>query len=399
MKWVVLIVDGAAGWPVPSLGGKTSLEAARTPHLDALAAGGQVGLAATVPEGLEPSSAIACMSVLGYDPRVYYSGRGPIEAMALGIDLQPGQVALRCNLVTVREGVMASYAAGHISGEESHQLIATLEDRLGSDGVRFYAGVGFRHILVVDDAEDLVRTQCTPPHDIADQPVAPYLPQGPGQALLRGLMDDSKAVLAAHPVNRAREADGRLPATQIWLFWPGLQASVMPAFADVYGRRAALTSAVDLLRGLAKQASVDILEIPGVTDGNDNDFAGQMRGALEELRDHDLVVVHVEAPDEAGHSGDVEGKVEALERIDELMVPQLEGLGNDVRVLVMPDHPTPLELKTHVAEPVPFLVWGPGFPANGARAFTEREARGTGLLVDPGHRLMARFVRGGAGAS
>jgi 2,3-bisphosphoglycerate-independent phosphoglycerate mutase len=319
--------------------------------------------------------------------------------MALGIDLRPGQVALRCNLVTVRDGAMASYAAGHISGEESHQLIAALEARLGSDGVHFYPGVGFRHILVVDDAEELVRTRCTPPHDIADRPVARYLPEGPGEGLLRRLMEESKAVLADHPVNRAREEAGRLPATQVWLFWPGLQASVMPAFGEVYGRRAALTSAVDLLRGLAKQASIDILELPGVTDGNDNDFAGQMRGALAALDDHDLVVVHVEAPDEAGHSGDVEGKVEALEQIDALMVPQLAALGEEVRVMVMPDHPTPLELRTHVAEPVPFLLWGRTFPANGARSFTEREARSTGLTVDPGHSLMARFLRGEAGAA
>jgi 2,3-bisphosphoglycerate-independent phosphoglycerate mutase len=394
VKWVVLIVDGAAGWACEALGGKTSLEAAVTPHFDALAAQATVGLAATVPAGMEPSSAIACMSVLGFDPSLYYAGRGPIEAMALGIDLAPGQAALRCNLVTVDDGSMRSYAAGHISSKESHELVEALEDALGSDGVRFYPGVGFRHILVVDQGEDLVKTSCTPPHDIADKPVADHLPKGPGAPLLLDLMERSKAVLAEHPVNRARIADGRLPATQVWLFWPGLQAVRMPSFADRYGRRAALTSAVDLLRGLAKQASMETLEIPGVTDGNDNDFAGQMEGAIASLRDYDLVVVHVEAPDEAGHSGDVAAKVEAIEQIDALMVPQVQALAGGVRLLVMPDHPTPLVLRTHVAEPVPFLLWGSGFSANGAAAFTEAEARGTGLLVDPGHELMARFVNG-----
>jgi 2,3-bisphosphoglycerate-independent phosphoglycerate mutase len=347
-----------------------------------------------VPQGMEPSSAIACMSVLGFDPAAYYAGRGPIEAMALGIDLGPGQAALRCNLVTVVEGSMRSYAAGHISSQESHELIVALEAALGSDGVHFFPGVAFRHILVVDQGGDLVQTSCTPPHDIADKPVAPYLPQGPGAGLLLDLMERSKTVLADHPVNRARVARGQLPATQVLLFWPGLQAKRMPSFADVYGRRAALTSAVDLLRGLAKQAAIEVLELPRVTDGNDNDFEGQMAGALAALSERDVVIVHVEAPDEAGHSGDVAGKVEALEFIDALMVPQVEALGGDVRLLVMPDHPTPLVLRTHVAEPVPFLLWGPGFEPNGAAAFTEAEAAGTGLLVDPGHGLMARFVEG-----
>jgi 2,3-bisphosphoglycerate-independent phosphoglycerate mutase len=392
VKSVVLIVDGAAGWPLDALGGKTALEAAHTPNLDRLAAEGVVGLARTVPEGMEPSSAIACMSVLGFDPALYYAGRGPIEAIALGVVLEPGQAALRCNLVTVCDGVMRSYAGGHITSAESHPLMAVLQEQLGNGRVAFHPGVGFRHILTVRDGASLLETACTPPHDITDQGVEAYLPHGPAAPLLLDLMERSKPLLAAHPVNRARLARGDLPVTQIWPFWPGLQAVRMPSFQDKYGLQGAMTSAVDLLGGLAKLISLHDLRLPGVTDGNDNDFAGQMSGALRALDDYDLVVVHVEAPDEAGHAGDVAGKVYAIEQVDALMVPQVVGLEGRVRVLVLPDHPTPLAFKTHVAEPVPFVMWGPGFSGSGAAAYSEAEALATGLLVSPGHDLMSRFL-------
>ncbi|GAB4242777.1 MAG: cofactor-independent phosphoglycerate mutase [Thermoleophilia bacterium] len=392
LKYVVLIVDGAAGWPVEELGGLTSLQAARTPNLDALAKDGTLGLAHTIPEGMEPSSAIACMSVLGFDPAEHYRGRGPIEALALGIQLEPNQAALRCNLVTVVDGLMRSYSAGHISSPESHQLIAALNREIGSERVAFYPGVGFRHIVTVRDGVDIVNTVCTPPHDIHDQPVAEHLPRGPGGFFLQDLMDHSREILSDHPVNEARRERGELPATQIWLFWPGLQPDAMPSFAGTYGIEGALTSGVDLLEGLARQVSLEVLRIPGVTDGLDNDFAGQIAGSLQALEDHDLVVVHVEAPDEAGHSGDVAGKVEALEKVDELMVTQVLRRP-DVRLLVLPDHPTPLATRTHTAEPVPFLIWGPGVKANGARGYSEAEASATGLEVSPGHSLLGRFLR------
>lgn len=392
MKAVVLIIDGAAGWPVDGLGGRTSLEAARTPHLDGIAAAGSVGLLHTVPEGMEPSSAVACMSVLGYDPARYYGGRGPIEAMALGIALEPRQAALRCNLVTIVDGLMRSYASGHISSEDAHVLIAAVQAELGDARVTFHPGVGFRNIMTIRDGCDVAETSCVGAHDISEQSVTKHLPVGPGAELLRDLMERSKAVLADHPVNRAREARGELPATQIWLFWPGLQPVPLPAFSDYYGYSAAVTTAVDLLRGLARQAEIDILDIPGVTDGADNDYAGQMRGALRALADHDAVVVHVEAPDEAGHSGDAGGKVTAIEQVDNLMVPQVTALGAEVRLMVLPDHPTPLAIRTHTAEPVPFVLWGPGFSPNGARLFSEASAAATGLVVPVGYELMRRFL-------
>jgi 2,3-bisphosphoglycerate-independent phosphoglycerate mutase len=409
LKYVVLIIDGASGWPVPDLLGLTSLEAARIPNLDRLAREGTAGMAYTVPEGMEASSAIACMSVLGFDPTRYYAGRGPIEAMAMGIELEPGQVAMRCNLVNVSNGIMKSYSAGNISSAEAAELVAALQRELGDERHEFHNGVGFRHILTVRDGAGLLATTFTPPHDITDQAVAGGRPVGPGAGVAGSLMERSKAVLAKHPVNQARIARGQLPATQIWLFWPGMRPGEMPTFAQAYGgKTAAATSAVDLLRGLAVQAGMDVLNIAGVTDGGDNDFAGQMAGALASLDDHDVVFVHVEAPDELSHAGDVAGKVRAIEAVDALMVSQVialregtgvggpgSGIGDDVALLVMPDHPTPLEIKTHVGEPVPFLIWGPGFAPNGAGAFTEKEARATGLAVAPGHLLMGRLLAEG----
>ncbi|MHB8870505.1 MAG: cofactor-independent phosphoglycerate mutase [Thermoleophilia bacterium] len=392
MKFVVLITDGASGWAVDAFGGRTSLEAAELPNLDRLAREGMVGLAHTVPPGMEPSSAVACLSVLGYDPRRFYAGRGPIEAVALGIDLEPEEAALRCNFVTVVDGVMLSYAAGGIPSSESHVLLAAIQAELGDERVRFHPGVGFRHILTVRDGRPLLETNCTPPHDLADQPIAGHLPTGTGSDLLLELMERSKPILADHPINQRRTERGEPPATQIWPFWPGLHPDALPSFHERFGVRAALTSSVDLLRGIARQTAVSSLDIPGVTDGTDNDYAAQMTGAVASLDEHDLVVVHVEAPDATGHAGDAEGKRGSLESIDRLMTPPLTRLGRDVRVLVMPDHPTPLAIKTHAAEPVPFILWGEGFEPNGAAAFTEAEAAGTGLEIAEGHRLMGMLL-------
>jgi len=392
VKYVVLITDGASGWPVETFAGRTTLEAAEMPNLDRMARTGVVGLAATVPDGMEPSSAVACMSVMGYDPSLFYAGRGPIEALALSIDLEPGQVALRCNLVCVDDGAMRSYSAGNISSSESHVLMAAIQSELGDRRVRFHPGVGFRHILTVREGRDLLATRCVPPHDLADQQIGGHLPDGPAADLLLDLMERSKPILAAHPVNRGRKDRGELPATQIWPFWPGVRPAAMPSFREKYGLRAALTSPVDLLRGIANQLGIDVLEIAGVTDGPDNDYGAQMKGALKALGDHDLVIVHVEAPDAAGHDGDAEGKRTALERIDVEMASQLWEREGGLRVLVMPDHPTPLALRTHAAEPVPFIIWGEGSTGTPAPSFTESAAAGTGLLVPAGHELMAMLL-------
>jgi len=393
MKYCVLIIDGSAGEPLPQRGGKTCLELARTPNLDALAAGGRLGLARTVPPGMEPSSACACMSVMGYDPAVYYKGRAGIEARSLGIDVGAGEAVFRCNLVNTDGGRMRDYSAGHIGSDEAGELIAALNKELGSDDITFYPGVSYRHILKLKGHGDALKAVCTPPHDIPGQSVAEHLPKGEGGAVLRDLMARSEIVLKDNPVNKKRE----VPATTIWLFWGSGRAPDMPAFKEVYGLSAAMTSGVDLLRGLAQMAGMTVLEIPGVTDGPDNDYAAQAAGALEALEGHELAVIHVEAPDEAAHGGDIAGKIAAIEKTDAEIAGRLRAWNrDDLRLLAMPDHPTPIELRTHTGDAVPFLLWGKGLEANGARRFTEAEAAKTGVSIGDGYKIMGKLVGGTA---
>ena len=395
MKYCVLIIDGAAGLPLPERDGKTCLELACTPNLDAMAREGAVGFIRTVPSGMEPSSACACMSVLGYDPKVYYRGRAAIEALGMGITIGDREVVFRCNLVAVRNGKMWDYSAGHISSNEAKCLIDALDERLGNDRVRLYPGVSYRHICKLKEQEDTLLAICTPPHDIPNKPIADFLPRGAGSELLRDLMTGSETVLRDHPVNVARQSRGDIPATMIWLFWGSGQSPDMPSLKQVFGFNAAMTSGVDLLRGLARMLGMDILEIAGVTDGLDNDYAAQAIGALEALDEYDLVVIHIEAPDEAAHAGAIDDKVEAIQRIDREIVSRLLNWRPDnLRMLIMPDHLTPIETQTHSAEPVPFMLWGPGFPSNGTHRFTEAEAKTTGVFIDPGYTIMARLIEG-----
>ncbi|MGD9117219.1 MAG: cofactor-independent phosphoglycerate mutase [Dehalococcoidia bacterium] len=392
MKYAVVIIDGAAGLPLPQRGGKTCLELANIPNLDALAKEGVVGLARTVPEGMEPSSACACMSVLGYDPRVYYKGRSAIEAKSLDIPIGEGEVTFRCNLVGVQDGKMKSYSAGYISTEESRELISALNDSLGSDSVEFYPGVSYRHILKLKGHEEALNAECTPPHDIPDKAVAEYLPKGKGSQILRDLMKRSEKVLQSHPINVSRAARGDIPATTIWLFWGSGRVPEMPPFRELYGLGAALTSGVDLLKGLAKMMGMKVLDISGVTDGPDNDYAAQAEGALKALEDNDLAVIHIEAPDEAAHAGSIDDKIEAIEKIDGEVISRLRPQAGDLRLLAMPDHPTPIAMRTHSPEPVPFLFWGKGFEPNGAKEYTEAAAKRTGLLVADGYKIMGKFL-------
>jgi 2,3-bisphosphoglycerate-independent phosphoglycerate mutase len=393
MKYIVLIIDGAAGLPLPERGGQTCLEIAHTPNLDAITVEGMLGLVRTVPPGMEPSSACACMSVLGYDPKEYYKGRAAIEARSMGITIGADEVVFRCNLVAVRDGNMWDYSAGHISTDEARTLISALNESLGSGEVSFYPGVSYRHILKLRGHEDTLGATCTPPHDIPGKPVTKYLPKGRGSAFLRNLMNKAGEVLRDLPVNKARESRGEAPATDIWLFWGSGPVPDMPAFKEVYGLDAAVTSGVDLLRGLAQMADMEILDIEGVTDGLDNDYAAQAAGALKALRAHDLVVVHIEAPDESAHAGSIDDKIEAIQRVDAEVVSRLRSWREeDLRVLIMPDHPTPIEMRTHTADPVPFLFWGKGVSPNGARRFTEAEAKSTGLFIEEGYKIMSRLV-------
>ncbi|MBI4286560.1 MAG: cofactor-independent phosphoglycerate mutase [Chloroflexi bacterium] len=393
MKYIVLIMDGASGWALPERGNRTCLELADVPNLDAMARDGVLGLVRTVPDGMEPSSACACMSVLGYDPVVYYRGRSAIEARSMGIPIAADEAIFRCNLVAVRDGKMWSYSSGRISTEEARQLIDALNASLGKDGIRFYPGVSYRHICKIKGGSKTLEAVCTPPHDIPNKPVADFLPRGDGSDVLKELMARSEAVLQDHPVNVARRNRGDIPATMIWLFWGSGKIPEMPPFREVFGVSAAMTSGVDLLRGLAQMAALDVLEIAGVTDGLDNDYAAQVSGALQALQKRDMVVIHIEAPDEAGHAGDADEKIEAIQAIDREVVARLREVRDDLRVMVMPDHPTPLKIQTHTGEPVPFLLWGKGFIGNGARRFTEPEAAKTGLFLDPGYSIMRRLIK------
>jgi len=392
MKYCVLIIDGGSGRPLPQRGGKTCLELAHTPNLDAMTPQGILGLARTVPPGMEPSSACACMSVLGYDPRVYYRGRGAIEARSMDIPIGRGEVVFRCNLVAVRGGRMWSYSAGYISTEESHQLVEALNKNLASDEVQFYPGVSYRHILKLKNHEEALQAICTPPHDIPDKPIADYLPKGVGSEILRDLMARSELILQDHAVNVKRRSRGEIPASQIWLFWGTGNIPDMPDFKKAYGLSATMTSAVDLLRGLAKMAGMAFLEIPGVTDALDNDYVAQAVGALEALKKYDMVVIHIEAPDEAAHSALIDEKIASLEKIDKEVVGRIRRWGQALRALIMPDHATPIEVRTHTDEPVPFLMWGPGFRSNGGRRFTEKEAKGTGIFIEEGYKIMSKFL-------
>ncbi len=394
MKYCVLIIDGAAGWPLSDYGGKTCLELALTPNLDAMAQEGLVGLVRTVPPGMEPSSACACMSILGYDPRVYYHGRSAVEARGMGIPVNEGEAVFRCNLVAVRDGNMWSYSSGYISTAEAQELVAALNESLGDNKVHFYPGVSYRHICKIKRQEDTLLANCTPPHDIPGKPVAEFLPHGSGSDVLRDLMARSEVVLGSHPVNIERSARGDIPAGMIWLFWGSGKIPDMPAFKEIYTLDAALTSGVDILRGLAKMAGMELLNIPGVSDGLDNDYAAQVAGALESLKQHDLVVIHVEAPDEAGHAGSINDKIEAIQRVDKEIVSWLHSWNKDtLRVLVMPDHATPIEVQTHVGDPVPFMLWGPGFIAGGAKRFTEAEAKGTSVFIEDGYSIIFRLIK------
>jgi len=394
MKCCVLIIDGAADRPLPDRDGKTCLELAHTPNLDAMAREGVVGLARTVPHGMEPSSACACMSILGYDPKQYHVGRSAIEARSMGIPIDDGDVLFRCNLVAVEDGRMLDYSSGHIGSAEARSLVDALEESLGNERVHFYPSVSYRNICRIKGAEESLLSTCTPPHDIPGEPIDEFLPHGPGSEFLRDLMARSEHALRRHPVNQERRARGETPATMIWLFWGSGMVADLPGFKHLYGLNAAMTSGVDLLRGLAKMAAIDNLDIAGVTDGPDNDYAAQADGALKALADHDLAVIHVEAPDEAGHAGSVDEKVEAIERTDaEIAGRLLSWKGDALRVLAMPDHPTPIEVRTHTPDPVPFLLWGPGFTASGAARLTEAEAERTGVFIEEGHTIMARLTR------
>jgi 2,3-bisphosphoglycerate-independent phosphoglycerate mutase len=404
MKYAIVIPDGCADEPQQALGGRTPLQAARTPNMDRIARMGVVGRTNNVPQSLTPASDVATLSLFGYDPLEVYTGRSPLEAAAMGISLSPNDWAIRCNLVYIEKEEMRDFTAGHIGTPEGNQLIRDLDRVLGGplangrDRLEFVPGVSYRNCLVYRTATQApfdASTWTQPPHDIPDRPIADYLPQGPGSGLLRELMERSRALLAEHSINQVRQQQGKRPATQIWLWGQGRAPQLRP-FAQVYGRRGAIISGVDLVRGVGILLGWKRIDVPGVTDYLDNDYAAQGRAAIEALRDFDLVCVHVEAPDEASHEGNADEKVKALDRIDEHIVgPLLETLPRlgEWRILVSPDHRTPLRTRAHAHGAVPFALAGTGIASRNQTSYDEAVAAASDLAFDRGHELMRLFLQ------
>lgn len=393
MKYAIILPDGAADVRLAQLGGRTPLEDAVIPHMHRVARSGRLGRFVTIPDGFTPATDVGTLSVLGYDPQVYYSGRAPIEAAAQGLAVRADQLIFRCNFVTILDGLMKDNTAGHIAQAEADALIGALQAELAGAGCEFHAGVTYRNLMLLADAAELL-LRCAPPHDIIGQPVASHLPTGPGNGRVAGIMDRARAALAAHEVNRERRAQGRDPVTDIWLWGQGRPAVLEP-FATRFGLRAAVITGVDILRGMARLMGMEILEVPGATGYIDTDYAGKGAAAVRALDEFDLVVVHVEAADESAHMGDAVEKVRALERMDAAIVgPLLERLERSPawRVLVAVDHPTLTTTRGHSAIPPLFAFAGTGVEAVERAPFTEEAAERGGYWITPGHQLIRVFL-------
>jgi 2,3-bisphosphoglycerate-independent phosphoglycerate mutase len=369
MKYIVILGDGMADEPLDELGGKTPLEYAKTPNMDRMAGVGACGMLRTIPDGYEAGSDIANMAVLGYAPEKYYTGRGPLEALSMGVDLAPDDVAYRCNLVTVEDNTMADFSAGHITSADGEKLFSSLQKSV--PGVMLKAGVSYRNLLVIHGGKGAVTT---PPHDIVGQGIAPFLPKGGDAELLLRCMETSRQVFDRHPVNAARIKAGKRPATRIWP-WSGGKRPAFPSFEEKYGKKGGVISAVDLLNGIARCAGMEVIRVPGATGYLDTDYNAKARYALDAIKRLDFVYIHIEAPDEAGHLGSIEEKVKAIERVDGVVGTirrEFDGV-----IAVLPDHPTPIRVKTHTREPVPFVVSGKG--TDGSLEYSEAAGRAGGL--------------------
>lgn len=393
MKHIIILGDGMADWPVESLGGKTLLQAAHTPYMDKLARMGRTGRLVTVAEGFHPGSEVANMSVLGYNLPKVYEGRGPLEAASIGIDLKPGEMAMRCNLICIEEEKIKNHSAGHISTEEADVLVKYLQEELGNDRVHFYTGVQYRHLLVVKGGNKHVA--CTPPHDVPLQPFRPLLvkpeeaddaekaderltPQETAE-LLNDLILRSQTLLANHPINQKRKAEGKDPANSIWPWSPGYRPQMEPLSAKFpQVKRGAVISAVDLIRGIGYYAGLRRIDVEGATGLYNTNYENKVAAALEALKTDDFVYLHIEASDEAGHEGDVALKIQTIENLDSRAVGPIYEAVKDweepVAIAVLPDHPTPCKLRTHTAEPVPFLIWHPGIEPDEVQTFDEAAA-------------------------
>lgn len=400
MKYVVVLCDGMADYPVPALGGKTPMMVAKKPHIDALAAKAEVGLVRTVAPGLKPGSDVANMSVLGFDPHRFYTGRSPLEAASIGIDMKDSDVSLRTNLVTLSDKgepfadkVIEDYCADDISTEEARQLIEAVQAAFGGGEYDFYTGVSYRHCLIWHGGTTELGNM-TPPHDITGKVIGPHLSTAETARPLLEMMEKSFDLLKDHPVNKARVAAGRRPANCIWLWGEGKRPALRP-FEALYGIKGGMVSAVDLLKGIANCAGMEVAEVPGATGYIDTDFEGKAKAAMDLLTRNDLVYVHFEAPDECGHRNEPENKVKAIEMIDSRVLPILEeGLEQyeDYKILLLPDHPTPIVTRTHASDPVPYLLYQKSAPKTGVDTINEETAKATGIYMENGPAMMPHFL-------
>jgi 2,3-bisphosphoglycerate-independent phosphoglycerate mutase len=396
MKYVIILPDGASDEPLPQLGGKTPLEAAHIPYMDSIARSGRLGRVVTIPEGFGAGTDVGTLTLMGYDPRRYHTGRAPMEALAQQLTAAPDQLIFRCNFVNITDGKMRDFTAGHISQPDADELIATLNQVVfPGETCDFHPGVSYRNLLLVSKASGM-KLAAQPPHDITDQPVAGYWPKGEGQERVKAIMDRAAEALANHPVNQRRRERGEDWATNIWLWGQGTPMQ-LETLEVRYGLKGTVITAVDIIRGFALGMGMDLIEVAGATGYIDTDYDAKGRAALEALDHYDVVVVHVEAPDEAAHQGMAEEKMKSLERIDEAIVgPLLEKLRTlgEYRILIAPDHATLVRTKGHHAEPPPFCYAGTGVGPASGRRFNEREAAAAGLLLDPGHTLLGGFLDG-----
>lgn len=400
MKYVVVLCDGMADYPVPALGGKTPMMVAKKPHIDALAAKAEVGLVRTVAPGLKPGSDVANMSVLGFDPHRFYTGRSPLEAASIGIDMKDSDVSLRTNLVTLSDKgepfadkVIEDYCADDISTGEARQLIEAVQAAFGGGEYDYYTGVSYRHCLIWHGGTTELGNM-TPPHDITGKVIGPHLSTVETARPLLEMMEKSFELLKDHPVNKARVAAGRRPANCIWLWGEGKRPALQP-FEALYGIKGGMVSAVDLLKGIANCAGMEVAEVPGATGYIDTDFEGKAKAALDLLTRNDLVYVHFEAPDECGHRNEPENKVKAIEMIDSRVLPILEeGLEQyeDYKILLLPDHPTPIVTRTHASDPVPYLLYQKSAPKTGVDTINEETAKATGIYMENGPAMMPHFL-------
>ena len=404
MKYIVILGDGMADRPLKELRGKTPLQKAKKPNMDKLAREGLIGMVRTIPKGFHPGSDIANLSILGYNPAKYYSGRAPLEAASMGIKLKKDDIAYRCNLVTLKfnknrmRAFMEDYSSDHITTDEARQLIHEVNKEIGTEKIRFYPGMSYRHIMVWSGGE--FNNECIPPHDITGKDIIDYLPVGKGEDVLRRLMLSSADILNNHPVNRQRIKQGKNPANSIWLWGQGKKVS-LPRYKKKYALKGALVSAVDLIKGIGTCAGLTILKVPGITGYLDTNYVGKAEAALKALEKNDFAFIHVEAPDEAGHSGNYKDKIRAIEDFDAFVVGTvMKGMEsfNEYRILILPDHATPIEVRTHTDEPVPFAIYDSRKKHRNKKiSFDETIAMNKERLVfEEGYKLMDYFIKGKA---